>query len=174
MKRIMTWFSVISLMFLLTSCAQKDGSDFSDSSALQENRTEDAAGTESAEDTGDMAQTVPAKLTGSFAVTVRDIIPDYCLDDVTPVVAVVTCFQDVPFTVYVGEEMASQMIVGEQYVFEIEETDIGEIPQETFDSYPPSPEAAVPLYHLQIANIRIAEEEEWGLDSIHLQYVEVK
>ena len=39
---------------------------------------------------------------GSFTATVRDVIPDYCLDDTTPLVAVVTEFQSQPFTVYVG------------------------------------------------------------------------
>lgn len=119
-------------------------------------------------------KTVHAKLTGNFAVTVREVIPDYCMDDFTPTVAVVTCFQDDPFTVYLGAEMASGLEIGEQYVFEIEETDIGEITREKLEGYPPSPEIVIPLYQLQIADIRPAEDEEWGLDSVHLQYEEVE
>lgn len=44
---------------------------------------------------------------------VRDIIPNYCLDDTTPTVAVLTLFQDSLFTIYVGEEMESQLVINE-------------------------------------------------------------
>lgn len=47
---------------------------------------------------------------GSFTATVRDVIPDYCLDDTTPLVAVVTEFQSQPFTVYVGEELGKKLL----------------------------------------------------------------
>lgn len=144
MKRFISVFCLCCVLFFLVSCTRDDES-------------------------GDL---VHMKLTGSFAVTVRELIPDYCLDDVTPTVAVVTCFQDAPFTLYVGEEMASQMTVGERYVFEIEETDLGEIPRDMPERYPASPEAVISMFHVKIANIRPAEDEEWGLDSIRLAYVE--
>lgn len=69
--------------------------------------------------------------------------------------------------------MASQLVAGEQYVFEIEETDIGEILQEVYEVQP-SPEAVIPMYHLRIAAIREAEEDEWGLESNCLQYEEAE
>ena len=47
---------------------------------------------------------------GSFTATVRDVLPDYCLDDTTPLVAVVTAFQSPPFTVYVGEELGKKLL----------------------------------------------------------------
>lgn len=43
-------------------------------------------------------------ISGEFTVSVRDVIPDYCFDHVTPCVALVTEFQSYPFTIYVGEE----------------------------------------------------------------------
>lgn len=161
MRRFLTVVCLCFVLLLLVSCGQDgSGGDFSGISMQQENGTES------------MGKTVHLKLTGSFAATVREVIPDYCLDDVTPTVAVVTCFQDAPFTLYVGEEKASQLTVGEQYVFEIEETDIGEMPLDMPERYPASPETVIPMFHVKIAEIRPAKEEEWGIDAIHLAYVE--
>ncbi|HKM03137.1 MAG TPA: hypothetical protein VJZ04_00855 [Lachnospiraceae bacterium] len=119
------------------------------------------------------SQFVHVKLQGSFVVKVRDVIPDYCLDEVTPQIAVVTCFQESPFLIYLGQEMASQLTVGESYVFEIEEMDVGVISKEVANTYPPGPSVSIPLYNLRIADIRIAEQDEGGLESINLRYVEI-
>lgn len=162
MKRNKFMIIIITFSFmLLSACSVAGSSEILQEETLTQNEPQAME-----------KQTVPARLTGSFTVTVREVIPDYCLDDVTPAVAVVTCFQDKPFTVYLGEEMAAHLTVGEQYVFEIADTDIGELPKEIFQSVMPSPEIVIPTYSLRIFGIRKAEEEEWGLDSIHLQYVE--
>lgn len=172
MKKIAALISIVSFIVFTTACTQKEISG-----AATGMEADQAAGTEhhkGVEDTEKPVKTVHAKLTGSFTVTVRELIPDYCLDDITPNVAVVTCFQDVPFTVWLGEEMTSQLIVGEQYVFEIEETDIGELLQETFELNQPSPEAVIPMYQIRIANIREDNGDEWGLESNRLQYEKVE
>ena len=62
---------------------------------------------------------IKTTVSGSFTVEVRDVIPDYCLDDITPSVAIVTEFQSYPFTLYVGEEIGSQLEIGKVYVFTI-------------------------------------------------------
>ena len=41
----------------------------------------------------DVSRTI---ISGEFTVGVRDVIPDYCLDNVTPCVALVTEFQSYP------------------------------------------------------------------------------
>ena len=68
-----------------------------------------------------MVEPVTVRIGGSFTATVWDLIPDYCLDDTTLQVAVVTCFQSGPFTLFLGEEQVKQLKVGAQYVFEIAE-----------------------------------------------------
>lgn len=113
---------------------------------------------------------VTAKISGYFAVIVREIIPDYCLDDVTPTVAVVTLFQQEPFTVYVGEEIASQLEIGKQYIFNIREKNIGEITKEEFEKPYIEPVIALNKYNLIIDSVRLADEGEWGLDSVFLEY----
>ena len=115
-------------------------------------------------------ENVQTKITGDFVVMVRDIIPDYCLDNITPTVAVVTLFQDGPFTIYVGEEMASQLEKNELYKFTIEEQEIGMIDKESFDKDYLDPKSVLPLYNLKIKSIEKAPDEEAGLDSIHLIY----
>ena len=69
---------------------------------------------------------VHAQLEGSFLATVRGVIPDYVLDDSTPLIAILTTFQSGPFLALVGEE-AAQLEVGESYIFQIAATEIGEI-----------------------------------------------
>lgn len=115
-----------------------------------------------------------AKITGDFVVIVRDIIPDYCLDNTTPTVAVVTLFQDSPFTIYVGEEMASQLEINEFYSFKIEEQEIGKIDKESFDKDDLDPRSALPLYNLKIKSIEKVTVDEYGLDSINLIYEAVE
>lgn len=114
------------------------------------------------EDTG----LTEVNISGYFTATVRDVIPDYTFDDSTPMVAVVTCFQSTPFTVWLGEELASQVKVGETYNFEIIEKEIT-MDQESVGKALPSPETAIPLYNLRIASVSIAGEEDYGLDTYH-------
>jgi len=115
-------------------------------------------------------ETVNAKIEGSFCVMVRDVIPDYCLDDFTPQVAIVTEFQSSPYTVYLGEDLASKVEPGKAYVFTIESKEIGEISEDLLDNYI-NPVKALYEYNARIESIRPAEKEEWGLEGPILKYV---
>lgn len=112
------------------------------------------------------SDTVQAQVSGHFTATVRAVMPDYCSDFQTPAVAVVTCFQSTPFTVWLGEELTSRLTPGETYVFTIRETTI-ELPREALDQSLPSPELAIPLYGLLVDSVRTAREGEGGLDTYH-------
>lgn len=96
-------------------------------------------------------------ISGNFVANVQDLIPDYSLDGTTPTVAIMNQFQCGPFAVYVGEEMASELEVGEIYVFELVETEVEKVTDVT------DPETVIPLYHLRIESARIAKDGEWGL-----------
>ncbi len=86
---------------------------------------------------------VSVSIKGSFVGTVRYLIPDYCMDDTTLSIAVVTPFQSCPFTIYVGE-LAKQLVEDQTYVFEIQEK-----------------EAEIKRSEYQ------ATEEDWGINSSH-------
>lgn len=105
-------------------------------------------------------------VSGYFTATVRAVMPDYAFDNVTPMVAVVTCFQSTPFTVWLGEELASQVQIGETYHFEIVEKTI-DITEENVGRALPSPELSVLLYGLQVASVAVADEADYGLGSYH-------
>lgn len=107
-------------------------------------------------------------VSGEFTVCVRDVIPDYCFDEVTPCVAIVTEFQCYPFTIYVGQEMGSQLETGRQYVFSIEpfETDYSaeELQRMNLASI------ARDLSEFRITGYRLANDDEIGLESKQLQF----
>lgn len=115
-------------------------------------------------------ETINTKITGSFVATVHQLSPDYVGDSVTPRVAVLTCFQDSPFMVHVGEEMASKLKAGESYYFEIEEKSIGEISKAEFYKGCPCVEEAYAAYYFRIKSFRTPKEGEGGLDSTHIIY----
>ena len=107
-----------------------------------------------------------AKISGSFTVTVRNILPDYLLDDSTPSVAVVTPYQSNLFALDVSYEIASQLEVGKTYVFTV---------KPVFADY------SVDMLHglgtaalfalipaLEVDNFRLADENEIGLYSLQL------
>ena len=108
---------------------------------------------------------VSVSIKGSFVGTVRYLIPDYCMDDTTLSIAVVTPFQSCPFTIYVGE-LAKQLVKGQTYVFEIQEKE-AEIKRSEYQATELSLEKMIPYYELQIQSVRLATEEDWGINSSH-------
>ena len=110
-------------------------------------------------------------ISGEFTVGVRDVIPDYCLDDVTFCVALVTEFQSYPFTIYVGEEIGSQLEIGHQYVFSIEPVEVNysveELQKRNLSSL------VWEIDEFKITGFRFAKEDELGLDSLQLTFTEV-
>lgn len=115
---------------------------------------------------GDLVQ---VRIGGEFTATVRELIPDYTLDAETPNVAVVTQFQDGPFTIFVGE-LAAELEVGKTYNFAIVPEEDVEVTQEVYAAGVPSPEVAIPLYRLRIAGASLAGEEDTGLAGRSLQW----
>ncbi len=114
--------------------------------------------------------TIPTKVVGGFSATVRDIIPDYCLDFTTPQVAVVTCFQDSPFTISIGEGRAKELTIGETYYFEFKETEIGQLTEKEFNNGWADPREVLERYGVPIETIRLAEEDELGLESLKVRF----
>lgn len=104
---------------------------------------------------------------GSFVATVRELIPDYVLDDATPAVAIVTVYQETPFAVYIGKDLASQVEAGKTYEFFIKEKAI-EVTQEQYEIGPMSPNITIPTYSLSISCV--APITDAGLDFNHLTY----
>ena len=109
----------------------------------------------------------PVTISGSFTATVQLIMPDYVLDDTTPVVAIVTEFQSPPFALYLGEDMISQVEAGKCYRFEIADKEVM-LTQEQYETASTSPEIAIPLYNLQI--VSIVEVERNGIDAKGLSF----
>ena len=105
-------------------------------------------------------------VSGSFTVCVRDVIPDYCMDDVTKNVAVVTEFQSNPFTVYVGEEIANQLEIGQNYVFTINPIKVDEAKEDLEEMSLASLVWELPGF--EVAEFRLANENELGLESLTL------
>lgn len=103
-------------------------------------------------------------VSGFFTVCVRDVIPDYCMDDVTKTVAVVTEFQSNPFTIYVGEEIAKQLEIGQTYVFSIRPIEVDKAKEELEEMSLASLVWELPGF--EITEIRLANENDLGLESL--------
>lgn len=113
-------------------------------------------------------------ISGSFTATFRDMIPDYCLDDVTPCVAVLSDFQSYPYTVFVGEALGvkldKELEPGEVYVFSIEPITVNYSKEELEGLYTSSLAWETPGF--RITDVRPAEENELGLSSLYLTITE--
>lgn len=105
-------------------------------------------------------------ISGSFTVTVRDVIPDYTLSDDVPTVAVVTQFQSSPFTLYVGEEIGRELEIGKTYVFTIEPREV-DYSKEVLKSLSLA-SLVWEIPGFKIVDFRLAEEHETGVDSLNL------
>ena len=106
---------------------------------------------------------------GEFTAAVRALLPDYVLDGETLSVAVVTLFQDGPFTLYLGVGGAKDLEVGGIYTFEIEETALSG--ENTDDLEYIDPSWFLAKHNIRIKNIRRADEDrEWGLICNRLDY----
>ena len=117
----------------------------------------------------DVSRTI---ISGEFTVGVRDVIPDYCLDNVTPCVALVTEFQSYPFTIYVGEEIGAQLENETQYVFSIDPIEVNYSVEELQKMNLSS--LVWEISGLKITGCRLAEEDELGLDSLQLSFTEIE
>jgi ATP-dependent 26S proteasome regulatory subunit len=104
---------------------------------------------------------VNAKLTGAFVASVRHIIPDYAWDSTTPAILILTEYQGSPFLLSgLDERTLSQLAVGNQYYFEIEDTIVGYTLKSEFDikAYNLTDQK----YKIRIKSVREANEEDLG------------
>ena len=124
--------------------------------------TQEMSGTQEASEDQETKTTI----SGSFTVCVRDVIPDYCMDDVTKNVAVVTEFQSEPFTLFVGEEIANQLEIGQNYVFTINPIEVDEAKEDVAGMSLASLVWELPEF--EITEFRLANEDELGLESLAL------
>jgi len=157
---------IVTTIFIVSGCSAQNVSENEHNKLLEENQklTSQLA----------LAQeNINTKVTGSFVATVRQLSPDYVLDNSTLTMAVLTCFQSGPFMVHVGEDMAKELTVGETYYFEIDENEIGEISKNEFEKGCPSIEVAFYLYNLHIKSFREPYEHEYGLASININYKKI-
>ena len=127
---------------------------------------EEVVVSEEQEEMDNQLDDVKTTVSGSFTVGVREVIPDYCSDNVTPTVAVVTEFQSYPFTIFVGEEIGSQLEAGEVYVFTIKPI-VVDYTKESLEKMQLS-SLAWELPGFEITDFRLANEEELGLGSLQL------
>lgn len=162
-KSIITVLLVAVMAFSLVACGGNTGTSVSD----VETKTENETANNNAE-----VKTERVTVSGSFVVTVREVIPDYCLDDFTPTVAVVTEFQGPPFVLYVGGTIGAQLNVGETYVFSIHEFAIDCSKEELQKCSVAAMEMLFPEF--QVTDFRLATEEEIGLDSLQLTIEDAK
>ena len=148
MKKVIVFFVTVCLI-LLCGCNQMPG------------ESTETAPTKSVVQEEKQTTTV----SGSFTGTIRDVIPDYCLDDVTPSVAIVTQFQSTPFTLQVGAQIGSQLEIGKTYTFTIKPM-VVDSPKESVQALPLA--AMVSLSGFEIAEFRLADESEFGLAGAQL------
>ena len=114
------------------------------------------------------------QIEGDFVAKVRDILPNYVLDDTTPNTLVVTMFQDGPFLISTGSlgDLVETVEVEKVYVFEIKPKIIGTFNESEIDYTALSPDIAMSLYHLQVENIyEVDDEEMYSNNDKQLRYV---
>jgi hypothetical protein len=116
---------------------------------------------------------IDVTVNGEFTATVRAFMPDYVLDDSTPLVAVLTIFQSGPFLVHMTEEHISELDIGETYRFKIEDTLIRKNYQVTLsvlEKGVPPVEELFCTYNIRIESFRKPHENELGLESVNLHW----
>lgn len=167
-KRRFTFIASLICALMLTSCG--DGISQEEHAALSAERDALRAQVQELQET---ASAEPRKqlvrISGQFSAMVRELLPDYIVDDFTPSVAVLTEFQSAPFSLILGAR-AGDLTPGKVYVFEIEPKEV-EIPANTDCQF--GPDLALWLYGLKITSIRPADTEsddEWGLQPKGLAY----
>ena len=156
MKKLILLFGLIGVIIVIGACSNRD---------TEQNRAETEI-SEEQEVSDTLSSNIETTVSGSFTVCVRDVIPDYSLDGVTPNVAIVTEFQSYPFTVFVGEEIGSQLEIGEIYVFTIKPM-VVDYTKEYLKGLNLS-SLVWELPRMEITEVRLANENEIGLDSLYL------
>ena len=157
MKKFILVFGLISIILVIGACSNQDIEQIREETEISEEHKV----------TDMLASNIETTVSGSFTVCVRDVIPDYCLDGVTLNVAIVTEFQSYPFTLFVGEEIGSQLEIGEIYVFTIKPM-VVDYTKEYLKGLNLS-SLVWELPRMEITDFRLANEDELGLESLTLK-----
>lgn len=166
MKKLKLW-SILTILLTIsamtiTSCSSGD-TNIADNNSLP-----------STETVQDKEPVVEGQIEGSFTVTVRELIPDYCYDESTLNCAVVTYFQDEPFIIYVGNDASEILEVGKQYTFTIQPKSIGEIEESLVGKELTYLEAQAFYGRIDFENIKEATEDELGLGGSNITITTVQ
>ena len=143
---------------------------------LQQEKSEQDVSNQVAEQNIPQVKSKQVQIEGAFVAKVRDIIPNYVLDDTTSNTLVVTMFQDGPFLISTGSlgDLVETVKVDKVYVFEIKPKIIGTFNKSQLDNTALSPDVAMKLYHLQVANIyEVDDEEMYSRNDKQLRYVTI-
>lgn len=161
MKKHILFALLLSFVFISTACNKSD--TINNTSEIDSFSTEDITQTQNDKVVTDTTQST---ISGSFTVGVKYVIPDYCYDDKTPTIAVVTEFQSYPFTMFVGEEIGKQLEPGNVYVFTIKPM-VVDYPKEDLMQLNLS-SIVWEFSDFEITDFRLANEDELGMDSLTL------
>ena len=143
---------------------------------LQQEKSEQDVSNQVAEQNIPQVESKQVQIEGAFVAKVRDILPNYVLDDTTPNTLVVTMFQDGPFFISTGSlgDLVETVEVEKVYVFEIKPKIIGTFNESELDYTALSPDIAMSLYHLQVENIyEVDDEEMYSRNDKQLRYVTI-
>ncbi len=160
MKRTILLFFILLISIIASACNKSDVKDNS------QNNTSTEVEQQSSMSETTQSDTSQSTISGSFTVGVRDVIPDYCYDNTTPTVAVVTEFQSYPFTIFVGEEIGKQLEPGNVYVFTIKPMVVN-YPKEYLKQLDLS-SIVWEFSDFEIIDFRLANEDELGMGSLTL------
>lgn len=173
---------VLMCVCLLGGCGDNSSGDEVDISVLAEKSYSDGymhgyadglSGVQKSSSVSEKTDRIQVMVSGDFTAAVRQLIPDYVTDGTTNRCAVVTLFQDGPFVLKLNEKLCSDLIEGETYTFIVKETET-ELPSEMlWDDGNVSSDAAV-LNYLTVSDVRVPEEDEYGLDCWRVNYSAVQ
>lgn len=169
MKKVFILFLVCSLILSLSGCSDSVSKEQYDEVCAERDALLSELQTVRDSIQTETSDKMLVRISGDFTATVRHLIPDYVLDGTTPQMAVVTLFQDCPFTLHVGD-LAEQLEEGETYVFEIAPKEGVEITAEQYEHGVPFADVAISQYGLRVSGFRVAEESDYGLDADHLVF----
>ena len=169
MKKLILLFGLIGVIIVIGACSNRDTEKIREVTEMPEEQkvtdmlSSNIEASEEQEVADMLSSNIETTVSGSFTVWVQDVIPDYSINSETPNIAIVAEFQSYPFTVFVGEEIGSQLEIGETYVFTIKPMVVG-YTKEYLKGLNLS-SLVWELPRMEITDFRLANEDEIGLES---------
>ncbi len=117
--------------------------------------------------TGTPSKLINVRVWGSFTATVRALTEDYCTMPGNTC-AVVTLFQDMPFVLYLNEDLCKKLTVGNSYTFVIDtET---ELPADLLQDDHSVSSDVCRLNLVRASDVRVPKDDEGGLNCWNVNY----